>query len=137
MEKFLERHATKITAVLSCFDRLLFKGYLPVCYPQGMENFLDSQRVLYKDFKSFVCAQAYRIKSHSVAAAQRAGRPWIYLNGFVRKEDLVQKILQEQPVSSGLVCILAAVEPCQSFVLRSGIGRPQLLAAPRRCLTLP
>jgi hypothetical protein len=136
MEMFMKRHAPKGTAVLSCFDRVLFKGYLPFVHAQGMANFLDSQRVLYKDFKSFVLRQAEILKTHSQTQAQRAGRPWMYLNGYVRKEDLVQKILQEQPVSSGLVCTLAAVEPCQSFVLRSGIGRPQLVAATRRCLTL-
>ena len=30
MKSFLEKHASKITGVLSCFDRMLFRGYLPI-----------------------------------------------------------------------------------------------------------
>ena len=30
MECFLEKHASKIIGVLSCFDRMLCRGYLPI-----------------------------------------------------------------------------------------------------------
>jgi hypothetical protein len=136
MKLFLDKHAEKICATLSCFDRVLFKGYLPLSYAHGMQNFLDRRGILYKNFKPFVLSQAQRLRAHAEATAQNTSRPFMYLNGYVRKEALVQEVLKNHPVSSGLVCILSAIEPCQSFVLRYGEGRPQLQAAPRRCLCL-
>jgi len=36
MQAFVERHRDKIQAVLSCFDRLIFRGHLSwVSYPLG------------------------------------------------------------------------------------------------------
>ena len=36
MRKFLAKHAATTTGTLSCFDRLLFKGHLPLGYPHAM-----------------------------------------------------------------------------------------------------
>lgn len=30
MRSFLDKHAAKISGVISCFDRMLFRGYLPI-----------------------------------------------------------------------------------------------------------
>ena len=54
MRKFLAKHATATTGTLSCFDRLLFKGHLPLGYPNAMEVFLTLRGVLFKDLKAFV-----------------------------------------------------------------------------------
>jgi hypothetical protein len=35
MQKFVAKHAATTTGTLSCFDRLLFKGHLPLGYPQA------------------------------------------------------------------------------------------------------
>jgi hypothetical protein len=41
--EFHAKHAATATAMLSCFDRLLFKGHLPLGYPHGIEDFLGHQ----------------------------------------------------------------------------------------------
>src|ERR1041385_4828513 len=87
VDSFLHKHADKITGTLSCFDRLIFKGYLPISYPQGMENFLQDQQVLLKDFKSFGPQQAQRLKEHAQQFAAAAGRPFLYCKGRSRKEE--------------------------------------------------
>ena len=46
MRKFLAKHAAATTGTLSCFDRLLFKGHLPLGYPHAMEVFLTLRGVL-------------------------------------------------------------------------------------------
>jgi len=77
----LGRFAT--TGTLSCFDRLLFKGHLPLGYPghpplgypHGMEEFLCHPGILFKDLKAFVLKQAERQKAHAPAVAEKAGRP--------------------------------------------------------------
>ena len=58
---FIRKHQTHITGVLSCFDRVIFRGYLPLSYPQGMSGFLYRQQVLLKDFKDYAPAVAERI----------------------------------------------------------------------------
>ena len=30
MENFLQKHSKLVTGTLSCFDRIMFKGYLPL-----------------------------------------------------------------------------------------------------------
>jgi len=35
MRKFVAKHAAKTTGTLSCFDRVLFRGHLPLGYPTG------------------------------------------------------------------------------------------------------
>jgi hypothetical protein len=82
MRKFLAKHAAATTGTLSCFDRLLFKGHLSLGYPHGMEDFLDHQGVLFKQLKPFVLRQAERLRLHSHALAEKAGRPWQYCTVF-------------------------------------------------------
>ena len=64
MERFLERHRDHVTGVLSGFDRVLFRGTLrSLSYLNGLEAFLATYRILYKNF-----ACGYRRRSRSTAA---------------------------------------------------------------------
>jgi len=78
MRKFVAQHAALTTGTLSCFDRLPFKGHLSLGYPHGMADFLNHQGVLFKQLKPLVLRQAERIRTHSHALAEKAGRPWQY-----------------------------------------------------------
>jgi hypothetical protein len=82
MRKFVAKHAATTTGTLSCFDRLLFTGHLSLGYPHGMEDFLDHQGVLFKQLKPFVLRQAERLRTHSHAVAEQAGRPWQYFESL-------------------------------------------------------
>lgn len=135
MRDFISKHSEKITGTLSCFDRMLFKGYLPLGWAEGMESFIGSQGFLLKDFKRFVSVHSETIREHAEGVAKKAGRPYIYLNGQgMRKEDEVRRIAERDGVTEGLICVLRAVEPCQSFKVMPGKGRPRLVNAPRKCL---
>jgi len=48
MQKFLAKHTGATTGTLSCFDRLLSKGHLPLGYPHAMEAHLILRNVLFK-----------------------------------------------------------------------------------------
>jgi hypothetical protein len=39
MEQFIAKHADKIEGTLSCFDRMLFRGYLPLFNGAAMAAF--------------------------------------------------------------------------------------------------
>ena len=41
-EQFLAQFADSILCTLGCFDRLLFKGYLPISHPASVERWLAS-----------------------------------------------------------------------------------------------
>ena len=43
MEAFLTKHSHLINASLSCFDRLIFKGYLPLGCGAASERMGDAQ----------------------------------------------------------------------------------------------
>lgn len=136
MESFLHQHADKITGVLSCPDRLIFKGYLPISYPQGMENFLADQDVLLKDFKTFGPEQAQRLKEHAQHLAQLQQRPFVFLPRRIRKEDRARQIAQQDGIVQGLVAVFSTLETCPSFRIVYGKDRPRLRKDYRRCLVL-
>ena len=136
MDAFVSAHADKITGVLSLFDRLLIKGHLPLGYPQGMEKLLLRHGKLFKDLKGFVLQQSERIKDHARRLAEKSGRPYEYYVGPIAKEKRAREIAQRDEVRDGLVCVIATVEPCRSFGLAFGEGRPRIFPARRKCLFL-
>ena len=50
------------------------------------------------------------------------------------KEDRARYIAERDNITQGLVCVMRALEPCQSFKMVPGKGRPQLINAQRQCL---
>jgi hypothetical protein len=136
MQSFLEKHRDKILGVVSCFDRLIFKGHLPFSYAEAFERFLDFRGILYKDFDAFVKRHSQSLKTHAETLAREAGRPYVYLERHTDKDQLARKIMREDSISSGLICVLATNETCRSFRLRYGKGKPRLGAVPRRFLVL-
>ncbi len=97
MERFLQQHQKRISGALSGFDRMLFRGTLrSISYRNGMDIFLSSQRVLYKDFGPFVQRLSDRLEEHGRAIAQRQGRPFRYVpSPSVSKEDIARRTIQE------------------------------------------
>ncbi len=136
MNGFIEKHADKITGTVSIFDRLLFKGYLPLGFPEAMEQFINRQNLLLMDFKKFSKRQSAMLKEHAVKVAEDAGRPFIYLQQKTRKEEQAHNIAERDGITDGLICVFSVVEQCQSFTLRYGEGKPRLAANRPQCLCL-
>lgn len=138
MNAFLARFGSNITAVLSGFDRLVFRGHLiPLIRPSGMHAFLRRAGIRLLDFKDYVSQTSDRVKEQALASARELDRPIRYLRSSkTSKEDLVQKILLEQPVSRGLVCLFTTVEPCRSFEYHRSEDPTQrgLKLTDRKCL---
>lgn len=120
MERFLQRHESRVLGSISGFDRVLFRGVLlSISYVQGLEWFMGSQRVGFKDFQWFVEKFSAGIKKRAQQIAQRRGRPFLYVpSGRANKEALVRTVLAEKPVKEGLICVLSCVEPCVTFTVR-------------------
>ena len=140
MERFLERHQNRVVGVLSGFDRVLFQGTLrSLSYLNGLEAFLATFRVLYKDFGSFWEGLSEQLKAHAHALAEKQGRPAQYLeSSAVSKEKVAQEIRDRDGIREGLICVLSCVEPCQTFGIRRDRASKQLRLVPaqRKCLHL-
>jgi hypothetical protein len=138
MTKFLARYRPQIAAVLSGFDRLVFRGtLLPLVMPGGMFCFLQRAQVGLLDFKDSVRATSERVKAAALREAVAHDRPIRYLeSSTIDQEKLARRLLAEHPVPEGLVCAFKTLEPCMSFEYhRSPDPRARgLRLRPRKCL---
>jgi hypothetical protein len=138
MERFLQRYQSRISGVLSGFDRVLFRGTMrSLDFAEGMDRFLSSQGVLYKDFGAFAERCSERLKTQAEAVAKQHGRPLLYLESAqVSKEDKARSIMEKDDIREGLVCVLTCVEPCVSYSIRKDAERHllRLVRGQRKCL---
>jgi hypothetical protein len=143
MASFQTVYQDRVVGELTCFDRVILKGHLTTLYPQGsFKAFLDSQGVRLADFADYVSRVSADLKAHAQALAADAGRPYEYLQGTMTKatghskEDFVRQIAARDRVDSGLVAVLATVEPCRSFGVRGNHAshRLEVVRQPRKCL---
>lgn len=138
MKNFIQRHGEKILGVLSCFDRLRFRGTLRLLSSVGgMATWLNSAGVLLKDFLPFAAEVTKRLRRSTEQFAAVAGRPVRYLESKVDKEALVGEIRDAQGVGDqGLVAVLSTLETCQSFdIFRNRSARQiDLRRRVRKCL---
>jgi hypothetical protein len=138
LSSFQARFATLINWILSCFDRVIFKGYLPISRPYEFERFVDHVLKMRRaDFIKILAPQwSDRIVSHSKRLAQQRGRTWKYAVGHVDKDGWAKDLLQKHPVTEGLVGVLCVMESCPTFKLASGKDRPQFVSrmVPQRVL---
>ena len=79
MKDFLRQHQNKIKGVLNGFDRVMFRGYLPLQDGWSMAQFLNQKDIRVRHMKEFLLEQSMRIKAHGQEWARREGRPFIYL----------------------------------------------------------
>ena len=133
---FLRKHAPSIRGVLSCFDRVIFRGYLPLSYARGLEGFLAHQGVLLKDFKTFAPQMAERLKAHVRGLVEAAGAPFRHLPKKIRMEDEARQLARARGQTEGIVCGFSQLETCATFRLQFAQGRPRLQRDYRRCTVL-
>ena len=138
MHDFISKYQSQIIGVLSGFDRLVFRGNLRcLCGKPGMEQYLATQHVLYKDFGRHVERVSAELKEASLSRAGREGRPVQYIQSSRRsKEEIAREIAARDGIREGLVCALTSVEPCMTFdIYRNREARQlQLVQRERKCL---
>lgn len=117
MEAFVRAHEKDVIGLLNGFDRLVLRGTLRrLALTGGMASYLRAAGVLLKDFGAFAEEQTKRLRKVSLDAAERLERPIIYLSKpRVSKEETARGVAARDGITEGLICVLKAVEPCQSF----------------------
>src|SRR6266705_4544709 len=108
MREFTSKPADRIHGVLCCFDRMLFRGYLPIMSGWPMAQFFNHSNIRKRELKPFLLEHAARVKQHGVDLARKEGRPFQYLQEKVRKEELARQIAERDhidrcPLRSGVL----------------------------------
>lgn len=117
MTSLLNRYQDQIRGILSCYDRVLLQGNLQgLGYADGMTNYLYSQGIRVFDYKELAMSWRDQIRDNAQRVAREAGVAieHIWRKG-VRKESVAHERLEERGDEPGLVCVLSAMESCQSF----------------------
>jgi hypothetical protein len=119
MQSFIDKHKNNIIGVLSGWDRIVFRGTLRlVANLAGMNQYLSYLGILMKDFKQYALEKTAQLIQASVAKAEQAGRPNVYLHSSrTNKEQVALDIAARDGVKEGLICILRTIEPCMTYQL--------------------
>ena len=140
MKEFICKYENRIHGVLSCFDRMVFHGYLAIMSGWKMAEFLYRLNVNFSNLKTFLLENSERVKNHAIAMAEKDGRRFQYLKSNIDKDQTARKMAQRDGIEHGLVCIFSILEPCRSFWFRFAKPRPDqrpfVKPARRKCLHL-
>jgi hypothetical protein len=135
---FCTKFSSIISWVLSCFDRVIFNGHLPISRVDQFEKFVDYVvKVRRADFLKVIGpAWSGRLVAHAQSFAQQDGRPYEYIPGHVDKDAWAKEQLQQNPIAEGLIGILCVMEACRTFKIASGKDRPRFVSrnVPQRVL---
>lgn len=117
MELITDTHAEHIRGVLSCFDRIVIQGTLPVfCHAEGMASFLTAKGIRIFDYPKF----AQSLRDAIIDTAERIAHDnnveieYIRQKNF-RKEDRISAIIKKRGEYPGLLHIFSTLEPCTSY----------------------
>ena len=125
-DRFGSKFAQSIVATLSCVDRLIFKGYLPFGGDQELNGFVDRLHIRRKDFLPQLLPWSERLIEHAKSTAARESAPYQYLQGQHSKEKLIDQVIRERKLTSGLIAVLCCIETCRTVKLCHGDGKPRL-----------
>jgi hypothetical protein len=138
VSSFVAKFSSLIVWVLSCFDRVIFKGHLPISRPREFEKFVDYRLKMRRcDFLKTTAPQwSERIVAHAKHFAHEQGRRFEYRQGEVDKDAWAKEHVRQQGVREGLIGVLCVQECCPTFKLVPGEGRPafQVRSVPQRVL---
>ncbi len=137
MNEFISKYQSHLHGALTGFDRLVFRGQLPLIHDAGMKGYLWANHVPWKDYAAHVADVSQRVKQASLAPVEACDRPIRYLtSGKESKEEMARTIAREHGITSGPVCAFTAVEPCLSWRVAGNrqTQKLQLLRGMRQCL---
>lgn len=115
--KSIENYYEQIKGMLHGFDRIIFKGHILQFFSQSGRNyFLSKENVLLKDYSTYAQSITSQIKEHACMMAKSLERPYIYLNSpKISKEKTAHEVMKTNPVTEGLICVIATVELCTAL----------------------
>lgn len=131
--KFGALFATVIVATLGCFDRVIFRGHLPLGHSDAWLDFFVGRELgmLCKDFLALMEAYSNRIVSTAQKMAETEGAEYRFLQGKHSKEQIIDLILATRRHAEGLIAVLCCMETCRTVKIQGGEKRPRMVWAKR------
>jgi hypothetical protein len=116
-QSLTERYEDRIAGVLSCYDRVVITGTVPViCYAEGMTRFLHANGIRIFDYPEFAQTLRDRVRDGAASLAVAAGISIEHITrSHIRKEEVVARVLEQRGDHPGLVHIISAMEACGSY----------------------
>jgi len=138
MKTFLHRFGPIVLGVLTGLDRLIFRGKLCWLYsPEGMNIYLDANKVLRKDFDQHAKEVTKKVLQASLIEEAKALNRFEYLGSTkIDKDKVARGYAKKHGITQGLVCVLQCVEPCWSYTLESVDHRLTVQGKQRKCSQL-
>ena len=131
-KQFCQKFAVSIVSLLSCFDRVIFKGYLPFGDDTHLNGFVDGVlRMPRKDFLPWLHRHSQTLVEHAQQMARRYRRPYEYRQGKFNKEKFIRDLIARERLDAGLVAVLCVQETCRTVKLRYAAAKPRLVFARR------
>jgi hypothetical protein len=113
-----EQYKEQIRGVLSCYDRIIISGTIPVwCFAEGMTSVLHSYNIRIFDYPEWAKSFKEEIRQNAERLATENGIEieFIRKTKDFRKENRIQAILSKRGHQPGLVHIFSAMETCNSY----------------------
>jgi hypothetical protein len=116
-QSLTERYDERIAGVLSCYDRMVITGTVPViCYAEGMTRFLYASGIRIFDYPAFAMKLRDHVRDNAAKLASKAGVAIEHIaKSHIRKEDVVARVLAQRGGHPGLVHVVSAMEACDSY----------------------
>jgi hypothetical protein len=113
-----DRYHDRLAGVLSCYDRIVITGTLPgACFAEGMTKILKARGVRVFDYAAqFAAPLRDRVRQAAAAVAAAAGIIIEHIaKSYIRKEDVVAKVVATRGSHPGLVHVISAMEACDGY----------------------
>lgn len=116
-QSLTDRYDEQIGGMLSCYDRVVITGTLPtVCYAEGMTRFLYASGIRIFDYPAFAQTLRDRVREAAASVAAASGVTIEHIGkSHIRKEAVVQRVLEQRGDHPGLVHIISAMESCDAY----------------------
>jgi len=117
MKLLTQTFAKQISFTLGCYDRIIITGTIPeICHCKGMTNFMMRNKIRIFDYAKYVerFREIIRLNAEKLAADNNIVIEFVRKTSL-RKEDIIQKRLQQRGCHCGLVHILSAMESCNTY----------------------
>lgn len=144
-QAFLRKHQDEILGVLSCFDRVIIRGHLPISGIGYFLGWLQARKFCLRKeppdatwypLKKAMPEFADDLKAHAQALAATAGRPYQALHSAKDMEKTARAQAERDGISDGLVCVYSVMETGRTFRIRWGEEGPRLGPDLRVCSML-
>lgn len=113
-----EKYADQISAVLTCYDRIVIQGVVPNwCCSESITHYFYCNDIRIFDFANFSQPLTQKIRDNAEQIARDNGIEIEFIRKVkaFRKDDRIAEIIKSSGKTEGLVHIFSAMEQCNSF----------------------